>query len=328
MKANIGVVLTDDGKGFRALAIVDDVFHRFDNTTSDPGVTGPVTGVISDTNCFHRSFRLPPIEASKIPGIMRFEAHLQIPFDMEDVGWDYIVGNDENEPDWCAVLFAARLNLIERLLDDYRLAGIETDCIIPTNIALWNLVKHTGIEDSVMLIYPQSAPQFAGRYNHSVTVAVYTDSYVWCRNIPINPFVLVDTSLDSEVRNSDAADLLAEIKRYIGFYQSINRDEKITCGFTVGLPETVTQFLDSNLISEGVPIEPWQLNEQPIEDIDDAVLAGLALHDHKTNLLPKKKKFHFPKFPSLPEAKSPFWRPAAIIWFLVAMFLTLVKLFT
>ena len=75
------------------------------------------------------------------------------------------------------------------------------------------------------------------------------------------------------------------------------------------------------------------VNGQPVEKIEDAILIGSALHDQKTNLLPKKTSptsrliLGF-KFPSLPAIESPIWKPTAIIWFLVAMLLLLVNLFT
>ena len=36
-----------------------------------------------------RFIKLPPVEAKKIPDIVRYEARQQIPFDLNDVIWDY-----------------------------------------------------------------------------------------------------------------------------------------------------------------------------------------------------------------------------------------------
>ena len=46
-----------------------------------------------------RFIKLPPVEAKKIPDIVRYEARQQIPFDLNDVIWDYqrIGGGAEEE---------------------------------------------------------------------------------------------------------------------------------------------------------------------------------------------------------------------------------------
>ena len=36
-----------------------------------------------------RFIELPPVESKKIPDIVRYEARQQIPFDLNDVIWDY-----------------------------------------------------------------------------------------------------------------------------------------------------------------------------------------------------------------------------------------------
>ena len=36
-----------------------------------------------------RFIKLPPVEAKKIPDIVKYEARQQIPFALEDVVWDY-----------------------------------------------------------------------------------------------------------------------------------------------------------------------------------------------------------------------------------------------
>ena len=46
-----------------------------------------------------RFIKLPPVEAKKIPDIVKYEARQQIPFSLEDVVWDYqrMVGGSEEE---------------------------------------------------------------------------------------------------------------------------------------------------------------------------------------------------------------------------------------
>ena len=42
---------------------------------------------------------LPPVEAKKIPDLVRYEADQQIPFDMDEVIWDYQTFQEEGTPE-------------------------------------------------------------------------------------------------------------------------------------------------------------------------------------------------------------------------------------
>ena len=44
---------------------------------------------VSGQNGLARFIKLPPVEAKKIPDIVKYEAKQQIPFDLDDVIWDY-----------------------------------------------------------------------------------------------------------------------------------------------------------------------------------------------------------------------------------------------
>ena len=44
---------------------------------------------VSGQSGLARFIKLPPVEAEKIPDIVRYEARQQIPFDLNDVIWDY-----------------------------------------------------------------------------------------------------------------------------------------------------------------------------------------------------------------------------------------------
>src|SRR5262249_23512501 len=44
---------------------------------------------VSGQSGLARFIKLPPVEAKKIPDIVRYEARQQIPFDLNDVIWDY-----------------------------------------------------------------------------------------------------------------------------------------------------------------------------------------------------------------------------------------------
>ena len=73
---------------------------------------------------FARFCKLPPVEPKKISEIVRFEASQQIPFDMDDVVWDYQVFQSEEMPDVEVGIFAMRKDLIRKHLEHFGDLGI------------------------------------------------------------------------------------------------------------------------------------------------------------------------------------------------------------
>ena len=55
---------------------------------------GAVAVGVSGQQSFARFIKLPPVEAKKIPEIVRFEAIQQIPFPLDDVEWSYQLFQD------------------------------------------------------------------------------------------------------------------------------------------------------------------------------------------------------------------------------------------
>src|SRR3954470_4154385 len=74
---------------------------------------GGVAGVgVSGQSSFARFIKLPPVEAKKIPEIVRFEAIQQIPFPLDDVEWSYQLFQDPESPEVEVGIFAMRRELI------------------------------------------------------------------------------------------------------------------------------------------------------------------------------------------------------------------------
>ena len=66
---------------------------------------------------FARFCKMPPVDQKKIPDLVRFEASQQIPFDLDDVVWDYQTFTAEDSPDLEVGIFAMRKDLIRKHLD-------------------------------------------------------------------------------------------------------------------------------------------------------------------------------------------------------------------
>jgi type IV pilus assembly protein PilM len=72
---------------------------------------------------FARFAKLPPVDKKQIPNIVKFEAAQQIPFDMDDVVWDYEVFQSEDSPDVEVGIFAMRKDLVRKQIDFSRPRG-------------------------------------------------------------------------------------------------------------------------------------------------------------------------------------------------------------
>ena len=53
---------------------------------------------VPSQNSFARFVNLPPVEEKRIPEIVQFEAVQQIPFDINDVQWDWQLMTEEDSP--------------------------------------------------------------------------------------------------------------------------------------------------------------------------------------------------------------------------------------
>ncbi len=84
---------------------------------------------VGGQNGLMRFIKLPPVEAKKIPDIVKYEARQQIPFSLDDVVWDYQQLTGGSEEDGFALepevgLFAMKRDQVARALAPLEAAGI------------------------------------------------------------------------------------------------------------------------------------------------------------------------------------------------------------
>ncbi len=232
-----------------------------------------------------RFVKLPPVESKKIPDIVRFEARQQIPFDLDDVIWDYQQMAGGSEEDGFVLesevgLFAMKREQVAKDLRPFDAADIEIDVVQLTPLALYNWVSFDQLQDTPAPedYDPDNPPESVliismGTYN---TDLVITNGYrVWQRSVPIggNQFTraltkeLKQTTAKAEhiKRNASNADnpkaifqamrpvfndLVTEIQRSLNFFANIDKKAKvgraIALGNAVKLPGLV-RYLSQNL---------------------------------------------------------------------------------
>jgi type IV pilus assembly protein PilM len=231
-----------------------------------------------------KTVKLPPVEKSRIPDIVKFEARQHIPFALEEVIWDYQQigggGGDEDEEEFSMVevgLFAMKRDQINRAIQPLKAAGIEVDIVQMSPIALFNYLS---FDD------PPAEGEADAPHAHVLldigadnTDLIITDGKrIWQRNVPIggNHFTRALTkelkltfakaehlkrNAQQQTKDQDPKavfaamrgvfnDLASEVNRSIGFYSSVNRQAKIDKIVGLGngfkLPGMQT-FLQKNL---------------------------------------------------------------------------------
>ena len=136
--------------------------------------------------------KLPPIEARKIPDIVKYEARQQIPFPLEQVVWDWqrLAGGMEEGGfvlDAEVALFAMKRDQVFKALAPLTQAGIEVDILQLAPIALANMVTFDQLPDPAT-VDPEQPPASIVLVSMGVdaTDLVVTNGMrIWQRSIPI-----------------------------------------------------------------------------------------------------------------------------------------------
>jgi type IV pilus assembly protein PilM len=258
-----------------------------------------------------RFIKLPPVEAKKIPDIVKYEARQQIPFALEDVVWDYqpLAGGSVDEGyalETEVGLFAMKRDQVARALKPLEDAGIQIDIIQLAPLAVYNFICFDQLGN--LETYQRDNPppsKVVLSLGTDTTDLVITDGFrVWQRSIPIggNHFTkaltkelkLTFAKAEHLKRNAMKAenpkavfqamrpvfsDLVAEIQRSIGFFTSNNRNAKLGSVIALGNPlklPGLKRFLAQNL-------------DQDVDQIDEfkALLGGsvTAVPNFKDNVL-------------------------------------------
>ena len=231
-----------------------------------------------------RFIKLPPVEAKKIPDIVKYEARQQIPFALEDVVWDYqpLVGSEDEgyALETEVGLFAMKRDQVSRALRPLEEAGIDVDIIQLAPLSIYNFIcfDRLKLDGKYDPAHPPTSTVVIS-IGTDTTDLVITNGYrVWQRNIPIggNHFTkaltkelkLTFAKAEHLKRNAMKAenpkavfqamrpvfsDLVAEIQRSIGFFTSNNRNAKLGNIVALGNPMKLPglqRFLSQNLDQE------------------------------------------------------------------------------
>jgi len=213
-----------------------------------------VLACIPGQSALIRFIKLPPVEKKRIPDIVRYEAHQQIPFPLEEVVWDYkplekVYGPGEQVE---VGIFAMRRDIVHGFLSNLMVCGLDVDALQLSPMALYNFVafdRPGGSEASIVIDM--------GAEN--TELLIYTGTSVWPRSLPISgndfteaimekfkvPFGKAETLKHMAMQSKYSKQiyqaiepvlrrLVEEVQRSVGYYKSINPGTRISGMLVLG----------------------------------------------------------------------------------------------
>lgn len=272
-------------------ALIRSALAKFLSRNSIKGSTLVIS--VPGQASFTRFIKLPPVEMKKIPEIVRYEARQQIPFNLEDVVWDYqTISPPSAGPREVEVgIFAMKRDIVADYVSDFLAMKIEPDIVQMSPVALYNFLRYDrkDLKGATILID-------VGAENTNLVIA--DGDRVWIRNIPLGgnnftaalakefklPFSKAENLKRHAAESKHArqvfqamrpvfGDLLTEIQRSIGYYTSLHRDSRIESVVAMGNAfrlAGLTKFISQNL---GVEV----LKAESFPSLGDAEALGAPL---------------------------------------------------
>jgi len=220
-------------------------------------------------------FKPPPVEVKKLADLVRYEARQQIPFDLDDVVWDYQMMPGSTVEDGYALesevgLFAMKREMVARQLQPLDRSGVEVDLIQMAPLAIYNMLAYDRMHERIdnepfNVDSPPTSTVLLSIGTDSSDLIITNGFRIWQRSMPLggnhftrqltkdlkltfakaehlkrNAREAVDPKLVFQTMRPVFNDMVTEVQRSIGFFRSLNKKAEITelliAGNTVKMP--------------------------------------------------------------------------------------------
>ena len=241
-----------------------------------------------------RFIQLPPVQSSRVPEIVKYEAKQQIPFALEDVIWDFQpLGGGVEESGYMldaeVGIFAMKRDQVLHALQPFISRKIEVELIQIAPLGLYNTLCYDtlGIRPSQEFEGdPEESSIVVDMGADSTTLMVTNGQKIWIRNVPIGgnhftraltkemklTFAKAEHLKCNATRSEDPRavfqalrpvfnEYVSEIQRSIGYFSSVNRDAKISKVYGTGNGFKLAglqKFLQQNLQYEVERLDDFQ----------------------------------------------------------------------
>ncbi len=288
----------------------------------------PVIISVPSQNSFARFVTLPPVEAKRLPEIVRFEAAQQIPFDMNEVQWDYQLMSDPDSPEKKVGLFAIKNEVVNSALESFEREELQISYVQMAPMALYNYLLFdrpdlAGSDKRATVIVNIGA--------ETTDLVVCTASSIWQRCIMMGGNAFTNAIAETFKLSFEKAEKLkrtapvskyarqifqamrpvftdwsGEVQRSLGFFTSSNPDVKVTRVIAMGggtklrglvkylsqtlqLPVEKPDAFKRLVVGSGVSAAKFHENVSDFGVVYGLGLQGLGMARIESNLLPKSK---------------------------------------
>ena len=271
---------------------------------------------------FNRLIKLPPVDDAKLPEVVKYEAQSQIPFNIDEVIWDYQFVQRQYGPgeEKEVILFAIKKDIVESFLKNIEDVGLNVEAVQFGPVALYNFIAFDQDLGGSAIALDMGAD--------NTDLVIVDGTKFWVRNLPITgnditkalqkafniPFGEAE-KLKIKAGQSQQAqkifnaiqptlrDLVSEVQRSIGYYKSISKaskfDKIVLIGNstkTLNFQKFISQSLQMpairiakmNKIAMGGGLDQGQFNED-LNTVGTAIglaIQGFGESANKINLLP------------------------------------------
>jgi type IV pilus assembly protein PilM len=282
---------------------------------------------VPSQNSFARFVNLPPVAQKRIPEIVRFEAAQQIPFDINDVQWDWQIFEEGKDTESKVGIFAIKNEIVSAMLEHFSREKINVGYVQMASMALYNYALYDR-GDLLNLDSEGIVILDIGAENSDLVVC--TKSTVWQRSIPMGGNAFTKAIAETFKLNFEKAEklkrtaamskyarqifqamrpvfteLVGEIQRSLGFYSSSNPNVKLSKIIAVGggtKMRGLLKYLQQSLqmpvekpdsfkrLSLGTDVSAAKFHEN-VSDfgvVYGLALQGLGLGRIVSNLLPRR----------------------------------------
>jgi type IV pilus assembly protein PilM len=210
----------------------------------------PIIISVPSQNSFARFVTLPPVEAKRIPEIIRFEAAQQIPFDMSEVQWDHMLLSDPDSAEKKVGLFAIKNEVVNAAMEYFEREDLQVSYVQIASMALYNYLL---FDRPDLVSSDKRASVVVNIGADSTDLVVCTASGVWQRCIMMGGNAFTNAIAETFKLSFEKAEKLkrtapvskyarqifqamrpvftdwtGELQRSLGFYTSSNPDVKIS----------------------------------------------------------------------------------------------------
>ena len=205
---------------------------------------------------FARFAKLPPVEPKKVPDIVKFEAVQQIPFPIDEVEWDYQTFTSEDSPEIEVGIFAITRERVQQRLGLYAELGMSPESMTLSPVAVYNGMNYDLTTGGTK---PKGPMVFIDIGTSATDVIVAEAGRCWIRTFPLGGTHFTEAiasafklsyskaeKLKLEASDSKYAkqimqamrpvfsDLLQDLQRSIGYYQSLHRESELKTMMGIG----------------------------------------------------------------------------------------------